>query len=88
MTPEFWYFIPGLLDNTDKYIEVADGHHVMAKHKVQVGIKMCDYNRDTFIATLHNILLAPDLYDRLFYIITKYLFNSKRVLHGLFRGIR
>ena len=31
---------------------------------------MCDYNRDTFIATLHNVLLASDLCNGLFYIIT------------------
>ena len=31
---------------------------------------MCDDNRDTFIATLRNIILAPDLCDRLFSIIT------------------
>ena len=31
MMPEVSYFIPGLLDNTDKYIEVADGHHVTGK---------------------------------------------------------
>ena len=33
---------------------------------------MCDDNRDTFIAKLHKILLAPDLCDRLF-SITKLL---------------
>ena len=31
---------------------------------------MCDDNKDPFIATLHNIVLAPDLCDRLFFIIT------------------
>ena len=31
---------------------------------------MCDNNGDTFIATLHNVLLAPDLCDGLFYIVT------------------
>ena len=46
-----------------------DGHHVTAKQKVQVQIKMCNNNGDTFIATLHNVLLAPDLCDRLFSII-------------------
>ena len=38
--------------------------------KVQVRIKFCDDNRDTFITTLHNVLLAPDICDRLFSIIT------------------
>ena len=31
---------------------------------------MCDNHGDPFIATLHNVLLAPDLCDRLFRIIT------------------
>ena len=35
---------------------------------------MCDDNEKTFIATLYNVLLAPDLCDRLFSIIT--LINS------------
>ena len=30
MTPEIQYFIPGLLVETDKYIEVADGNFVTA----------------------------------------------------------
>ena len=36
MTPEVLDFIPGSLEDTDKYIEVADGHHVTAKQKDQV----------------------------------------------------
>ena len=35
---------------------------------------MCNDNGKPFIATLHNVLLAPDLCDRLFSIIT--LMNS------------
>ena len=31
--------------------------------------EMCDDNRKPFIATLYNVLLAPDLCDRLFSII-------------------
>ena len=31
MTPQVSDFIAGSLEDTDKYIEVADGHHVMAK---------------------------------------------------------
>ena len=58
----------------DKYIEVVEGHHVTAKQRLQVRIKMCNDNRDSFIATLHNVLLAPDLCDRLFSIIK--LMNS------------
>ena len=70
MTPELLDFIPVSLEDTDKYIEVADGHHVTAKQKGQVGIKMCNNNGKTFIATLYNVLLAPDLCERLFSIIT------------------
>ena len=29
-------------EDMDKYIEVADGHHVTVKQKFQVRIKMCD----------------------------------------------
>ena len=36
MAPEFLDFIPGSLEDTDKFIEVADGHHVTAKQKGQV----------------------------------------------------
>ena len=42
--------------------------------KGQVGIKMRNDNGDPFIATLHNVLLSPELCDRLFSIIT--LINS------------
>ena len=45
MTPEVSDFVPGSLVDTDKYIEVADGHHVTAKQKGQVQIKMCDDNK-------------------------------------------
>ena len=70
MTPQDSYFIPRSLEDTDKYIEIADGHHVTAKQKGQVKIKMCDNNGDPFITTLHNVLLAPDLCGRLFSIIS------------------
>ena len=36
MTPEVSDFIAGSLEDTYKYIEVADGHHVTAKQKGQV----------------------------------------------------
>ena len=38
MTPEVTDFIPGSLEDTDKYIEVVDGHHVTAKQKGSVRI--------------------------------------------------
>ena len=66
MMPEVSDSIPGLLEDMDKYIEVADGHHVAAKQKGQVQIQMCDNNGKTFVATLYNVLIAPDLCDRLF----------------------
>ena len=69
MKPEVSDFITGSLEDTDKYIEVADGHHVTAKQKGQVRIQMCDDHGKTFIATLHNVILAPDLCNRIFSII-------------------
>ena len=53
MTPEVSELIPGTLEDTDKYIEVADGHHVTAKQKGQVQIQMCEDNGNIFIATLY-----------------------------------
>ena len=47
-----------------------DRHHITAKRKGQLRIQMCDDNGKTFIATLHNVILTPDLCDRLFSIIT------------------
>ena len=40
------------------------------RKKGQVQIKMCDNKGYTFMATLHNVLLAPDVCDMLFNIIT------------------
>ena len=69
MTPEVSDFIPVSLENTDKHIEVADGHHVTDKQKGQVRIKICHNHGDPFIATLHNVLLALDLCNKLFSIV-------------------
>ena len=44
MTPEVTDFIPGSLEDTDKFIEVVDGHHVTSKQKVSVRIQMFDDN--------------------------------------------
>ena len=65
----------------NKCFEVADGHNVTAKQKGQVGIKMCGDNGDPFIATLHNVLLAPDLCDRLFSIIAVINSGHKCLFH-------
>ena len=70
MTPEVTDFITGSLEDTDKYIEVANGHHVTAKQKGSVRIQVCNDNGKTFFTTLYNVLLAPDLCDILFSIIT------------------
>ena len=67
MTPEVLGFIPGSLEDTDKYIEVADGHHVTVKQKGQIRIQMCNDNGKTFIATLYNVLLAPDLCEKIIF---------------------
>ena len=40
MTPEVTDFIPGTFEDTDKYIEVADGHHITVKQKGQVRIQI------------------------------------------------
>ena len=79
MTPEVLYFIPSSLEDTDIYIGVADGHHVTAKQKYQVRIKMRDDNGNIFIATLHNVLLETDLCDRLLSII-KLMNSGKKCL--------
>ena len=47
-----------------------DGYHVTAKQKGSVRIQMCDNNGKIFVATLYNVLLAPDWCGRLFSIIT------------------
>ena len=65
MTPEVTDLIPGSLEDTYKFIEVADRHHVTAKQKGSVRIQMCDDNGFVF-ATLYDVLLAPDLCDRYF----------------------
>ena len=82
--PEVSDFIPGSLEDTDKYIEVADRHHVTEKQKVQVRVQMCKDNRKTFIATLYNVLLAPDLCDRLFLIVTLMNAGHTCLFHKVF----
>ena len=47
MTPEVKDFVPGSLEDRDKYIEVADGHHVIAKQKGYVRIQMIDNNGES-----------------------------------------
>ena len=74
MTPQVYDFIPGSLEDMDKYIEVKEIHYVTDNQNGQFQIKMCNDNRNHFIAILHNTLLEPNLCDGLFLIIT--LINS------------
>ena len=53
MTPEVTDFIPGSLEDTDKFIEVADGHHVTSKQKGSVRIQMCDKSLSVIVAHLY-----------------------------------
>ena len=64
MTPNVSDFISGSLEYTNKYIEVVDGRYVKVKQKGQVQIRMYNDNGYPFIETLHNVLLAPDLFNR------------------------
>ena len=84
MTPEVTDFIPGSLEDTDKFIEVADGHLLTAKQNVSLRIQMCNDNRKTFVATLYNVLLAPDLCDRLFSIIALMNVGNTCIFHKEF----
>ena len=52
MTPEVADFNSVSLEDTDKFIEVADRHYVTVKQKGSVRIQMFDENRNTFVATL------------------------------------
>ena len=48
---------------------------------------MCDNNGDPFIATLHNVVLAPDLCDRLFSIIALINLGHTCLLHKGFCNV-
>ena len=62
-------FYTGIILETDKYTKVADGHFFTAKQTGEFQIKMRENNGKSFIAMLYNILLSPNLCDRLFSII-------------------
>ena len=81
MTPEVSDFVLGFLEDRYKHIEVAHGSKVTVKQKGQVWIKMCDDNRDPFLATLHNVLLEPNLRDRLISIIKSMNFGLTCLFH-------
>ena len=69
MTPEVTDFIPELLEDTDYSLKLRTDIMSRQNKKVSVCIQMCDYNGKKFIANLYNVLLAPDICDRLFSII-------------------
>ena len=67
MTPDITVFIPVSLVEIDKYIKFADGRIIPAEQTGQFQIEIIDNNGGHFIATLYNILLAPEFCDRLFF---------------------
>ena len=81
MTPAISYFIPGQLVKTDKYIKVADGNFITVKQTGELQIKMRYNNGKPFIATLHNVLLAPHLCDQLFSISKLMNFGHNCLFH-------
>ena len=87
MTPQLLDFIPGSLEDKDKYIEVAYGHHGTVKQKGQSQIKLYTNNGDTSIATLHNLLLGPDLCNGLFSIITLMNLVHTCLFHKVFSNV-
>ena len=70
MTLDILYFLLVSLVETDKYIEVSDGHFVAAKKTGEVQINIRDDNGKPFIYALYNVIFAPDLFDQLFSIVT------------------
>ena len=87
MTPHISDFILGSLQDTDRYIEVTDRYYVTAKKKGQFQIIICDNNGDPFVATLHNVLLALGLCNRLFLIITLMNLEHTCLYHKFFHGV-
>ena len=70
MTPQVSKCIPGSLEDTDKYIQVADENYVTEKQEGQAQIKMCEDNGNPFITIFHNVLLAPNLCNLLFWLLS------------------
>ena len=70
MSPDISGFMLGSLVETNKYIEVADGHLATEKQTGEFQIKMCDNNGKPLIDVLYNVLLAPDLCDQLFLLFS------------------
>ena len=60
-TPNISDFILGSLVETDEYIKVADEYFFTGKQTGEVQMKIRNDNGKSFIATLYNVLSAPDL---------------------------
>ena len=78
MTPQVSNFIPGSLEDTD------NKNYVTEKQKGKVQIKMCNNNGNSFIATLHKLLLVLDICDRLFSIIRCMNYGHTCLFHKVF----
>ena len=74
MTPEFSDLLQVHYKIRINILKLRTDITSQRRKKGQVRIKICDDNGDPFIATLHIVLLAPDLCEKLFSIIT--LMNS------------
>ena len=91
MTPKVSDFIPGTLEDTDKYIEVADGHQVKAKQKGQVQIRICNNNgkvihHNLIQRTIRTRLIGQVIFNRCVNEFRTYLSFSQGVLHGVLRS--
>ena len=68
----------------DKYIEVTDAHYITSKQTLQVYMIMHNDHEKLFIATIYNVIFAPALSNRLFYIIALMDFGHTCLLHKVF----
>ena len=84
MTPEVSYFIPGSLEDTDKYIEVADGHHATVKKKSSknkhVQRQRKAFHRNITQRNFGTRLMRQIIFNRYVNAFRTYLSFSQRVL--------
>ena len=66
---------------SDTYIEFIDGHLVTEKQIGEVQIKMSDNPGESFIPTLYHVILVPELFNRLFYIIVAIILRHNFLFH-------
>ena len=57
MTPEVTDFIPGALEDTDKFIEVADGHHIVEEHRSLGGSIISRLDNGAFVGLIYELLV-------------------------------